>query len=204
MASDAAARQPVGKAKLAAVIVAMISGVIAIEGGYVDHSADPGGETNMGITRRTATQSGYTGPMRTLPRAVAESIYYDRYLVQPGYAALVPVDAAVTEELFDTTVNMGPARPSTWFQQSTNALCGTRLTVDGRVGPGTIAAYHACQTRRGAAALCIATLDALDRQQSAEYVRLVRANPKLGVFLKGWLAQRISNVDRHKCRGARA
>ncbi|MBA1956000.1 secretion activating protein, partial [Escherichia coli] len=35
MANDAASRQPVGKAKFAAVIVAMISGVIAIEGGYV-------------------------------------------------------------------------------------------------------------------------------------------------------------------------
>lgn len=185
---------------IAAAALAMIAAVMAVEGGYVNHPADPGGETNMGITKMTALQNGYTGPMRTLPRTVAQSIYYQRYLVQPGYAALVPIDAAVTEELFDTTVNMGPGRPSAWFQESTNALCGTALAVDGRVGAGTIGAYRACQGRVGATKLCIATLDVLDRRQAAEYARLDRANPKLQVFYRGWLAHRIGNVDRARCK----
>ncbi|MES3109631.1 glycosyl hydrolase 108 family protein [Sphingomonas aurantiaca] len=187
---------------IAAIALAMIASVITIEGGYVNHPADPGGETHMGITKAVAVQNGYTGPMRTLPRDVAESIYYKRYLVQPGYAALVPIDAAVTAELFDTTVNMGPARPSTWFQQSTNALCGTELVTDGRVGPGTIAAYRACQGKLGASNLCVATLVNLDRAQAAEYARLVRVNPKLKVFYKGWIAHRIGNVDRGRCKVA--
>ncbi len=187
---------------IAAIALAMIASVIAVEGGYVNHPADPGGETHMGITKAVAVQNGYTGPMRTLPREVAESIYYTRYLVQPGYAALVPIDAAVTAELFDTTVNMGAARPSTWFQQSTNALCGTKLVTDGRVGPGTIAAYRACQGKLGASNLCVATLVNLDRAQAAEYARLVRVNPKLKVFYKGWIAHRVGNVDRGRCKVA--
>jgi len=187
---------------IATIALAMIASVIAVEGGYVNHPADPGGETHMGITKAVAVQNGYTGPMRTLPREVAESIYYTRYLMQPGYAALVPIDAAVTAELFDTTVNMGPARPSTWVQQSTNALCGTRLVTDGRVGPGTIAAYRACQGKLGASNLCVATLVNLDRAQAAEYARLVRVNPKLKVFYKGWIAHRIGNVDRGRCKVA--
>jgi hypothetical protein len=178
----------------------MIASVIAVEGGYVNHPSDPGGETHMGITKAVAVRNGYVGPMRTLPREVAESIYYQRYLVDPGYAALVPIDAAVTAELFDTTVNMGPARPSTWFQQSTNALCGTKLAADGRVGPGTIAAYRACQGKLGATNLCVATLVNLDRFQGMEYARLVRVNPKLKVFYKGWVAHRIGNVDRGRCK----
>jgi hypothetical protein len=189
---------------LAAVVVVLLAGVIAHEGGYVNHRADPGGETNMGITKAVAVQNGYTGPMRTLPREVAESIYYRIYLVKPGYAALIPIDAAVTEELFDTTVNMGQARPSTWFQLSINAQCGSALAVDGRVGPGTIATYRACQTKRGAAELCVATLDHLDDAQRLEYARLVRANPKLQVFYKGWIAQRVGNVDRRKCKAVAA
>ncbi|WP_019053566.1 glycoside hydrolase family 108 protein [Sphingobium xenophagum] len=188
---------------IAAAAIAMIASVIAVEGGYVDHPNDPGGKTNMGITEQVARQEGYSGPMRTLPRSVAENVYYHRYLVGPGYAPLISIDAAVTEELFDTTVNMGRARPSRWFQQSINALCGTRLVADGRVGPATIKAYGDCQATFGAAPLCVATLDRLDAQQSAEYDRLARVNPRLRVFLKGWKAHRVGNVDRAKCKAAK-
>ena len=192
------------KAGLTAAAIAMIASVIAVEGGYVNHPADPGGETNMGITKQVAVANGYTGPMRTLPRGVAESIYYDRYLVEPGYSALISIDAGVTEELFDTSVNMGPSRPSTWFQRSTNALCGTTLTIDGRLGPGSIAAYRTCQAKIGAAPLCVATLGILDAWQSGEYARLIGANPSLQVFQKGWIANRIGNVDRRKCAAVKA
>lgn len=181
--------------------VAMIAGVIAVEGGWVNHPSDPGGETNMGITKAVAVQNGYRGPMRTLPRAVAENIYYQQYLVAPGYAPLIALDAAVTEELFDTTVNMGAARPSRWFQQSLNFLCGSGVKVDGRVGAGTVAAFKTCQRRIGSAALCVRMLDSLDGRQRDEYGRLVRVNPRLRVFYKGWVNHRVGNVDRRKCKG---
>ncbi|GAA3708611.1 hypothetical protein GCM10022268_17410 [Sphingomonas cynarae] len=190
------------KAKAAggmATIALMIAGVIAVEGGYVNHPADPGGETNMGITKKVAIANGYAGPMLTLPREVAHSIYYGRYIVASGYEPLVSIDAPVAEELFDTTVNMGAPRPSRWFQLSINSQCGTKLTIDGRVGPGTIAAYRACQAKVGATQLCRGTLDRLDTAQKAEYARLVRVNPKLAVFHRGWVAHRIGNVDRAKC-----
>lgn len=195
--------QPTTKSKskpvIGVVIAALIAGVIAVEGGYVNHKNDPGGETNMGITKQVAVQNGYTGPMRSLPRSVAESIYYDRYLAAPGYAPLIALDAAVTEELFDTTVNMGASRPSKWFQQGINSLCGTRLAVDGRVGSGTVAAFQACQAKLGTVNLCQAMLASLDAQQRTEYDRLIRVNPKLKVFHKGWVAHRIGNVKRVKC-----
>lgn len=192
------------KGAIAAVAIAMIARVIAVEGGYVNHPNDPGGETNMGITKRVAVDNGYTGPMRTLPREIATSIYYERYLVAPGYEPLVLIDAAVAEELFDTTVNMGQARPSRWFQASINTLCGANLAVDGKVGPGTIGAYRACQQSRSPSQLCVAMLASLDAAQRAEYARLVRVNSKLKVFLKGWLAHRVGNVDRRKCAVAAA
>jgi hypothetical protein len=189
---------------LAAAVVLMITSVVALEGGYVNHPADPGGETNKGITKAVAVANGYTGPMRSLPDSVVHSIYYDQYIVAPGYAPLIAVDAPVTQELFDTTVNMGPARPGRWFQMAINTGCGTKLTIDGRVGPATIAAYKACQGRVGAAALCVATLDRLDALQRGEYDRLVRRNPDLKVFHRGWVAHRIGNVDRQRCRAAAA
>jgi lysozyme family protein len=177
----------------------MIAGTIAVEGGYVNHPADPGGETNMGITKQVAVAHGYQGPMRTLPREVAEGIYYETYLVKPGYEPLITIDAAVTEELFDTTVNMGASRPSRWFQQSINSLCSDTMPVSGHVGESTVAAYSACQQKLGPTKLCVAMLDSLDGRQKDEYGRLVRVNPKLKVFYKGWVAHRIGNVDRRKC-----
>jgi hypothetical protein len=196
--------KPKAAGGLAAAVVLMISSVLVVEGGYVNDPHDPGGETNKGITKEVAVANGYTGPMRALPDSVVHSIYFDQYIVAPGYEPLIAIDAPVTQELFDTTVNMGPGRPGRWFQLAINAGCGTKLTIDGRVGPATIAAYKACQGRVGAAALCVATLDRLDAQQRGEYDRLVRRNPDLKVFHRGWVAHRIGNVDRRRCRAAAA
>lgn len=184
---------------IASIVTLMIVGVVHLEGGYVNNKNDPGGETNMGITKTVALQAGYVGPMKTLPQSVANNIYFNQYLVKPGYYALVPYDAPVVEELFDTTVNMGAARPSLWFQQSINQYCGTKLVTDGKVGAGTINAYRACQVSYGAVRLCKTMLDSLDGKQKAEYTRLVLVNPKLKVFYKGWTTHRIGNVDRQKC-----
>ena len=186
-------------AGITGAVATMIAAVLAVEGGWVDHPNDPGGETNMGITKEVAVQHGYTGPTRSLPREVAENIYYESYLIRPGYGPLIPLDAAVTEELFDTTVNMGPRRPSRWFQESLNEICAAGLPVTGTVGPSTVAAFKTCQSRIGATTLCRRTLDALDARQRAEYDRLVRVNPKLRVFYRGWVNHRIGNVSRKKC-----
>lgn len=199
------ANPPSNKGKpIGAAALAIIAATIALEGGYVRNSADPGGETNMGVTKVTARANGYYGPMRTLPRATAESIYYNQYLVKPGYEPLIAIDAPVTAELFDSTVNMGAFWPSLWFQQSTNELCGARLATDGHVGPAAIAAYRACQPRRGAARLCVDMLNRLDAKQRARYLALVAHRPQLRRFLKGWLTYRIGNVDRRDCSRGRA
>lgn len=200
LAASAQAAKPSGKKVIPAAIAAMIAGTIAIEGGYVNHPADPGGETNMGITKKVAVQNGYTGPMRTLPRDIAVSIYYKDYIVAPGFEPLVEVNAPVVEELYDTGANMGPKWPSMWLQQGINEMCSTSLAVDGHIGPGTVAAFTSCQNRLGAAQMCVAMLDRLDAKQKARYYGIVAAKPSSKVFLKGWLNNRIGNVDRRKCR----
>lgn len=49
-------------------VAAMIDGILAREGGFVDHPSDPGAATNFGITQRVARANGFTGDMRTLTR----------------------------------------------------------------------------------------------------------------------------------------
>lgn len=200
MGAPATKVAPARKAGLTAIVAAMIAGTVALEGGYVNHPSDPGGETNKGITKRVAAAHGYTGPMRKLPDDVVHGIYYDSYIVAPGYLPLVSIDAAVTAEVFDTAVNMGPAKSSRFFQASINDVCGSGLAIDGRVGPGTVAAFRTCQQQLGATALCLTMLDRLDARQRAEYDRLVRASARYQVFYRGWIAHRIGNVDRRKCK----
>lgn len=196
-------------AGIAAAVAVILGGIYKDEGGYVNHPNDPGGETNMGVTVQVAREAGWKGTMKAFPKqcdgpddVCADRIYYERYILQPGFVPVIQVDPAVAEELVNSAVNFGAARPSRWFQQSINELCNTKLTVDGKVGPQTVAAFATCRTNRGPERLCVAMLDRLDSKQRAEYDRLVKVNPRLKVFHKGWVAHRIGNVDRAKCKVA--
>lgn len=194
-----------GKRGLVASIGLIIAAVFAVEGGYVNDPADPGGATNYGVTEAVARDHGYTGDMRDFPKTCevegevcAESIYREDYIDKPGFTPLVYIDPAVGEEVIDTAVNMGPSRPSRYFQRALNEVCGTFVAVDGKIGPSTVGNWLICRLERGPPA-CVAMLDALDRMQEAEYDRLVRVNPRLKRFRKGWQNHRIGNVDRAEC-----
>ncbi|MEL7831823.1 glycosyl hydrolase 108 family protein [Citromicrobium bathyomarinum] len=128
----------------------------------------------------------------------AAQILFEDYILAPGFLPLVVIDDAVAEEVIDTAVNMGPYRPSRYFQRAVNQVCNTRLVPDGRVGPLSVKAWRDCRDNLGPRA-CVRMLDALDRQQEAEYDRLVRVNPKLRAFRRGWQNLRIGNVDRARC-----
>lgn len=186
------------KGGIAGAVALIIGAVFAVEGGFVDHPNDPGGATNMGITERVARKHGFEGDMRHLTRDQAFAIYEADYIRKPGYLPLVEIDPAVAEEVIDTAVNMGPARPSRYFQRAVNEVCGTSLAVDGRIGPVTVKAWRDCRENLGPRS-CRAMLDSLDRQQEREYDRLVRVNPRLRVFRRGWQNHRIGNVDRRRC-----
>ena len=192
-------------AGIAGAVAVIIGTVFAVEGGYVNDPIDPGGETNHGITAAVAIEHGYTGDMRDLKRECtfegeicAESIYAESYIEKPGFLPLVYIDPAVAEETIDTAVNMGPRRPSRYFQRALNEVCGTFVSVDGRIGPSTVGNWLICRLDKGPAA-CVDMLASMDRQQEAEYDRLVRVNPSLRRFRRGWQNHRIGNVDPDLC-----
>ena len=111
--------------------------VIAHEGGYVNHPDDPGGETNWGITARTARANGYTGPMRELTRRQAREIYRVAYW---GRARADDYDPAIGFQLFDAAVNHGIGNAIRFLQRAVG------VADDGVVGPQTVAAINAMQT----------------------------------------------------------
>lgn len=176
-------------------IESMIDATIGREGRYSDHPADRGGPTMYGITQAVARRHGYKGHMRDLPRATAVAIYRREYLVDPGFGEVAAISPAIGEELFDTGVNMGPSVPALWFQQCLNALNNSGklyadIAEDGRIGPGTLAAFRAYRKARGAEADSV-MLKALNGLQAARYVDLARRRVANEAFLYGWLRTRI-------------
>ena len=49
------------------------------EGGYVNHPRDPGGETNLGVTKRVYEEWGGTKDMKDLTHEDVEPIYKKNY-----------------------------------------------------------------------------------------------------------------------------
>lgn len=178
----------------------IIAAVMNIEGGYVNDPKDPGGETNHGITVAVARQNGYKGSMKDLPVELAQQIYYQDYIVKPGFTPMVEIQPAVAEKLIDAGVNTGTTRPSRWFQSSLNTLSrgGTdypQINVDGKVGPATIGAYQSLERKRGAVKACELTIKLLDAQQATYYTSL-----NMPAYQVGWLDNRIGNVPLSKCK----
>jgi len=186
------------RAGVGAAVAAIIAAVFALEGGFVDHPNDPGGATNWGITERVARANGFSGDMRDLTRSEAFTIYEREYVRKPGFLPLVEIDPAVAEEVIDTGVNMGPARPTRFFRQALNEVCRTRLPIAPVMDAVTVQAWRDCRANVGRPA-CVSVLNSLDRQQRAEYDRLVEVNPRLKVFHRGWINHRIGNVKRSRC-----
>ncbi|WHO37891.1 glycosyl hydrolase 108 family protein [Sphingobium sp. AP49] len=196
---------------LGAAVAIILAGVYHDEGGYVNRKDDPGGETMRGVTKGVAREEGYKGAMIAFPKqcddqtpVCSDKVYFERFMQRPGYLPIIAASPAVGEELVNSAVNFGPARPSAWLQQSVNALCpAARLKVDARVGAGTQQAFASCRQSLGKVSFCLRMLDQMDGRQKAEYDRLVRVNPRLNVFYRGWVNKRIGNVDRAKCQAER-
>jgi lysozyme family protein len=146
------------------------------EGGYVDNSADPGGETKFGITKREYPDLD----IAALTRADAVAIYYRDWWQRYGYSALPgPIGA----KLFDLAVNIGPDHAVRCLQRALRA-CGRRVAEDGALGRATTLAVSAANQ--------LAILAAL-RAEAAGYYRALAAlerGRRAGgdrQFLDGWL-----------------
>lgn len=182
------------------IAAAIIASVFSVEGGYVNHPADPGGATNHGITEKVARANGYDGSMRALPKQFAEKVYLSQYLTYPGFDRLIPHSPAVAEKMVDAGVNAGPAQATKWLQRALNSFSRNGrdyplLTVDGVLGPSTVSAYTSLAKVRGDIQACELVLKLLDGQQATFYMSL----PTAPEFMVGWTRARIGNVPLAWC-----
>ena len=177
-------------------IRSIIQEIIKVEGGYVNDPSDSGGETCWGITVATARAAGYKGNMKDLSQQQAYDIYYNQYVVAPGFDKVLTLSEKIAAELVDTGVNMGVSIAGKFLQQSLNALNDQAtqypdLVVDGGVGKASISALQAFLAKRGADGEGV-MLRALNALQGARYISIAEASPKNERFVYGWLKNRVS------------
>jgi len=107
--------------------------LLAHEGGYVNHPSDPGGMTNLGVTKRTYDE--YRGTdideegMRQLTKADVEPIYRRNYWDR---CRCQDLPSGVDWAVFDLAVNSGTGRAAKLLQRA------VETTEDGSIGPLTL------------------------------------------------------------------
>ena len=147
--------------------------LIGNEGGYVNNPADPGGETNWGITRAVAVDNGYSGSMKSMPKETAKQIYKKMYWDKLQCDQLPFV---VAFQLFDAGVNHGNSQAVKFLQRALSVV------DDGVIGAKTIAATNS-----------------LDDFQivilfNAERIEFYTALKTFSTFGKGWVRRVASNL----------
>lgn len=155
---------------------ACLTEVLRHEGGYVDHPADPGGATNMGITRKTLARWRGISPWWNLPKTAVQAL--DRseaaQIYRAGYWDLCragEMPAGVDLAVFDYAVNSGPGRAVRTLQH----VLG--VPIDGIVGPVTLAAASKADAAGTIGELC-------DRRLG--FLKLLSTFP---VFGRGWTSR---------------
>ena len=150
------------------------------EGGYVDHPADKGGPTNMGITQPTLNYAKSCGlvshtNVRNLTRSEAEVIYRKNFWERYGWGELAwPVCLCA----LDCSVNHGGF--AYILQRACNDL-GSNLAVDGKFGPKTRAALTEWSGKEP-----IPLAQAICDQRKAYFDKIIANDPGQEVFRKGW------------------
>lgn len=146
--------------------------ILEHEGGYVNHPRDPGGMTNLGVTKRVyekwLDRKVSEQDMRDLTVSEAAPIYkawyWDRLKCDSMRSG---VDFCV----FDLGVNGGVGRAARMLQRSVGAK------PDGAIGPKTLALVDATEAH--------VLINEFTRRREAFYRRL----KTFKTFGRGWLAR---------------
>lgn len=159
---------------------ACLAHVLRHEGGYVDHPADPGGATNMGITHKTLARWRKVSPWWDLPKSAVQDLshgeaglIYRAFYWNACRAGDLP--AGIDLAIFDYAVNSGPDRAIRTLQA---ALV---VAVDGQIGPLTLAAAGRANAAKVINAIC-------DRR-----LGFLKALSTFPTFGRGWTS-RVDSV----------
>ena len=151
--------------------------VLKHEGGYVNHPSDPGGMTNLGVTKRVWEEFvGHTvdeAAMRALTPDMVKPLYKKNYWDKIKGDQL---PAGIDYAAYDLAVNSGTGRAAKYLQR----IAG--VPDDGVIGPKSLEAILVCNPEETVDAICEMRLEFLQKL------------PTWGTFGKGW-GRRVEEVE---------
>jgi lysozyme family protein len=144
--------------------------VLKSEGGWVNNPNDPGGETNLGVTKRVWEE--WVGhPVKTLKNLTKDDVapLYELKYWKASYCEVLP--RGLDFVVFSMAVNSGPGRSVKLLQSSVGCL------PDGVIGPRTRGLISSSNSA-----------DIIKKFSTArrEYYQSLKVFP---IFGKGWLAR---------------
>jgi len=153
-----------------------LSFILQSEGGYSNHLADKGGETNMGIAKKFYPNEDIKN--LTIERAgeIYKSDYWDK--VKGDW-----LPSGIDYVVFDSAVNHGIGNAGKFLQKAINRINGP-VTVDGIIGTGTLGK---------AIKLGNTLVVEIIRERDIFYRKIIANDPSQEVFFKGWM-NRLSRV----------
>jgi len=151
----------------------IIEVVLEHEGGYVNDPKDPGGETNFGIAKRSHPDVDIKNLTKEGAKEIYKEVYWDKNKVES-----LPRD--LWHIYFDMCVNQGKSRAVKIIQRAVNGKGGS-LTVDGGMGPMTIASIFKSNVE----------LDRIRAYRVKYYSDLVTRKPDLERFYFGWFKRAL-------------
>jgi lysozyme family protein len=123
--------------------------VLKHEGGFVNHPKDPGGMTNLGVTKKN--WEAYVG--REVTEADMRALTAD--VVKPFYKKLYwdkikgdQLPSGVDYAVYDLAVNSGTGKAAKFLQE----IAG--VTADGVIGPKSLEAINRCDPVKTAEGIC--------------------------------------------------
>ena len=146
--------------------------VLKSEGGFVNHPSDPGGMTNLGVTKRVWEEyTGHEADEKTMLELTPEKVapLYEQKYWRPCYGEVLP--RGLDFVVFSMGVNAGPGRSVKLLQSALG------LVPDGIIGP---------RTRGVISDSNCATLITKFSEARREYYRSLKNFP---IFGKGWVAR---------------
>ena len=155
---------------------AALAAVLHHEGGFVNHPKDPGGMTNLGVTKKVWEEwLGYEVDEKVMRRLTPNHVW-------PMYKAKYwdkikgdDLPTGVDYIVFDAAINSGPGRAAKWLQTAVGAV------PDGAIGPGTLAKVEAMEPA------------AIIEKYQATRLAFLQSLPTWDTFGKGW-GRRVAEV----------
>jgi len=149
--------------------------VLKSEGSWVNNPNDPGGETNLGVTKRVWEE--YVGhPVESLKNLTKEDVapLYEQKYWRPTYCEVLPRGLSLL--IFSMGINAGPGRGVKLLQSCIGCV------ADGVIGPRTMELIKSANVA-----------DLIQKYSNArrDYYKSLKT---FSIFGKGWL----SRVDREE------